>query len=63
MKKKNYNESYFENIDSESKTYFLGFICADGRVINDSNLFLRRKNLIFNEVIDIITNKQKYKKK
>jgi hypothetical protein len=45
MKKKNYNESYFENIDSESKTYFLGFICADGRVINDSNLFLRKKIL------------------
>lgn len=36
MRRKKYNENYFENIDSEDKAYFLGFICADGCVINDS---------------------------
>jgi hypothetical protein len=30
---------------------------------NNSTLFLQRKNVIFNEVINIITNKQKYRKK
>lgn len=32
MKKYDYNENYFENIDSEDKAYFLGFICADGYI-------------------------------
>jgi uncharacterized protein YlbG (UPF0298 family) len=31
-KKFNFNENYFENIDSEEKAYFLGFISADGYV-------------------------------
>ena len=31
-KKYNYNENYFENIDSEEKAYWLGFIFADGCV-------------------------------
>lgn len=26
------NDSYFENIDSEDKAYFLGFIMADGNL-------------------------------
>ena len=33
MRKKNYNEDYFEQIDTEDKAYFLGFIYADGSVI------------------------------
>jgi hypothetical protein len=39
MRKKKYNESYFENIDSEDKAYFLGFIFADGCVTNDSEKY------------------------
>lgn len=35
MRKKYYNENYFEKIDSEDKAYFLGFICADGSLVND----------------------------
>ena len=35
MRKKTYNENYFETIDSEDKAYFLGFIFADGCVTND----------------------------
>jgi hypothetical protein len=35
MRKKNYNENYFEIIDNEEKAYFLGFIFADGCVTND----------------------------
>ena len=30
MQKYNINETYFENINSEEKAYWLGFICADG---------------------------------
>lgn len=45
MKKKNYNESYFEVIDSESKAYFLGFICADGCIINDDDRYRYKLNL------------------
>lgn len=36
--KYNFNESYFENIDSEDKAYFLGFIVADGSVNSISNI-------------------------
>lgn len=39
MKRKKYNENYFENIDSESKAYFLGLIYSDGCLINDSKNF------------------------
>lgn len=35
MKRKFYNENFFEKIDSEEKAYFLGFISADGAIIND----------------------------
>ena len=35
MKRKEYNHSYFENIDSEDKAYFLGFIYADGSVVEN----------------------------
>ena len=33
--KYNFNEDYFENIDTEDKAYFLGFITADGNVVDD----------------------------
>lgn len=36
MRRKSYNEDYFEKIDTEDKAYFLGFIAADGSVINDT---------------------------
>jgi hypothetical protein len=39
MKKKKYNEDYFEKIDDENKAYFLGFICADGCVINNPKTY------------------------
>jgi len=39
MKKKKYNENYFEIIDNEEKAYFLGFICADGCITNDSEKY------------------------
>ena len=42
MKRKKYNENYFEVIDSEDKAYFLGLIYADGCLINDSKNFRYR---------------------
>lgn len=39
-KRKEYNHSYFENIDTEDKAYFLGFIYADGSIVtNKRNSF------------------------
>lgn len=35
--KYSYNESYFEKIDTEDKAYWLGFIAADGSIINNGN--------------------------
>ena len=32
MSEYNYNEKYFETIDSEHKAYWLGFLYADGYV-------------------------------
>jgi hypothetical protein len=37
INKYNFNEDYFENIDSEDKAYFLGFIVADGCISEKSN--------------------------
>jgi len=45
MKKKGYNENYFEIIDTEDKAYFLGFICADGCVLNDAKTYRYQLNL------------------
>jgi hypothetical protein len=36
MRKKKYNENYFEKIDTEDKAYFLGLIASDGCVINNN---------------------------
>ena len=30
-----YNENYFETIDTEDKAYWLGFIAADGSIVNN----------------------------
>jgi hypothetical protein len=35
MKRKEYNHYYFENIDTEDKAYFLGFIYADGCIVKN----------------------------
>lgn len=35
MKRKIYNENYFEKIDSPDKAYFLGLIYSDGNIINN----------------------------
>lgn len=32
-----YNENYFENIDTEEKAYWLGFIFADGFITKKTN--------------------------
>lgn len=32
-----FNENYFENIDTEDKAYFLGFIMADGCILKNRN--------------------------
>ena len=32
-----FNEKYFENIDTEDKAYFLGFIVADGCISDSTN--------------------------
>ena len=37
MKKKVYNENYFEKIDSEDKAYFLGLIYSDGCIVNNQD--------------------------
>jgi len=38
VKRKKYNENYFEKIDTEEKSYFLGFICADGCIVNNPKI-------------------------
>lgn len=42
-KRKDYNQSYFENIDTEDKAYFLGFIYADGSIVTNkrNSLYLK----------------------
>jgi hypothetical protein len=39
MKRNQYNERYFEEIDTEDKAYFLGLICADGNVTNNTVIY------------------------
>jgi hypothetical protein len=43
VQKYNFNENYFENIDTEDKAYFLGFITADGSVNDDYAKFVKIK--------------------
>ncbi|HLO11261.1 MAG TPA: LAGLIDADG family homing endonuclease [Pseudoneobacillus sp.] len=44
-KKHQLNESYFENIDSEEKAYWLGFIMADGCVYKQESTYRFQMNL------------------
>lgn len=37
VRKHFFNEDYFENIDTEEKAYWLGFIAADGCIVKSSN--------------------------
>lgn len=37
FKRYNFNEDYFESIDTEDKAYFLGFIVADGCIFSKDN--------------------------
>lgn len=37
LRKYEFDEFYFETIDTEQKAYILGFICADGHVSTDTN--------------------------
>lgn len=43
MKRKEYNHSYFESIDTEDKAYFLGFLYADGSIVTNkrNSLYLK----------------------
>jgi DNA-binding transcriptional regulator WhiA len=57
MKKKIYNENYFESIDSEDKAYFLGLILADGSVTNNEEKYRYQLTLkLHNRDRDILEN-------
>lgn len=50
------NESYFENIDSQDKAYYLGFICSDGYLYKNKN-FNQQSRLriaIHNQDVEIL---------
>jgi len=55
-----FNENYFENIDSEDKAYFLGFIAADGCVLDRGINFKVMTIKINKKDIDIL---EKFKNK
>lgn len=38
----NFNENYFEKIDTEEKAYFLGFIIADGYLLRDTPTTIKK---------------------
>ena len=43
VQKYNFNENYFEKIDTEDKAYFLGFIVADGCVRDNKAKYMKLK--------------------
>lgn len=45
MKRKTFNEDYFEKIDSPEKAYFLGFIYSDGSLIYDESKYRYKLNI------------------
>lgn len=47
------NDSYFNNIDTEAKAYLLGFILADGYLIQEKNI--KSKRICLNNSIDDIS--------
>lgn len=54
VQKYNFNENYFEKIDTEDKAYFLGFIVADGGVSRNNTLCITQKE------IDVLEDFKKY---
>lgn len=61
MKRKNYNENYFENIDTEDKAYFLGLIYSDGCIINNQDDYRYKLTLkLHNKDKDILLEFIKY---
>lgn len=54
-----YNNNYFDNIDSEDKAYFLGFLYADGNVTNtDKKKSIRLE--IHNKDIEVLEKFKEY---
>ena len=47
-----FNENFFEKIDTEKKAYWLGFLYADGNVIKRKNQYLIQLRVNDKEVID-----------
>ncbi len=43
-KKYNFNENFFEKIDTEEKAYFLGFLYADGNVSQQNHIIIQLHN-------------------
>jgi hypothetical protein len=58
MNKINYNEHYFDEIDTESKAYLLGFFIADGYLTNDKK---NNKRICINQSIDDINIVEAFK--
>ena len=55
MKRKKFNEDYFEVIDTPEKAYFLGFIFADGCLIDNPKEYRYKLNIkIHNKDEDIL---------
>lgn len=50
VKKYNFNENFFENIDTEDKAYFLGFLVADGNIntkTNNIKIFQKETDILY----------------
>ncbi|HLO11127.1 MAG TPA: LAGLIDADG family homing endonuclease [Pseudoneobacillus sp.] len=58
-KKDNYNESYFENIDTEDKAYWLGFLYADGYIVGKQKHSSRKMGISL--CIDDLSHLKKFK--
>ena len=59
MKRKEFNENYFNKIDSEDKAYFLGFILADGSIVNKNNRYSLVININDKDIKVLKTFKEK----
>jgi len=49
-KQYSFNECYFENINTEDKAYFLGFIIADGNIHSNNNsikMFQKETDILY----------------
>lgn len=50
FKKYNVNEHFFETIDNEEKSYWLGFLLADGHITNDGKIMLTLQSSDLNHI-------------